>query len=228
MMERRTLIRRKAPVKRIFPAEFVDEPTSSDCFVHIHDLSEGGLRVHTDFNFPTDRKVSLRLQLDTPIIVNVERVWERVLVGGINVYGLRFVGNPPAIQDQLNEFLQSRLTENRRKSFRLERILVVEMEMEDKPSTRFGVFTLDLSTTGMRINHEAPLPEDRSIDFRILLEPGTEPVNVRSRVSWQKENPFGHYLIGLQFTDLEPEAQDRIQAYIEQAMAHSGLDFHEA
>ncbi len=222
MVERRTLIRRKAPVKRIFAADILDEPEASDCFVHIHDLSEGGMRIHTDFNLPLDRTVSLRLHLDEPIDLKVEKVWERPLVGGINVYGLKFQEPKQDAHKKLIAFLTNSLTENRRKAFRLERILVVEMLVNDK-ATRFGVFTLDLSTTGMRINHEDPLPENQTIDFRILLEPGTDPVAVRSKVSWQKENPFGHYLIGLQFTDLESEAQIRIEEYIEKAVQDQNL-----
>ena len=66
----------------------------------------------------------------------------------------------------------------------------------------------------MRINHEVPLPEGRELDFRILLEPGQPPVRVKSQVSWQKENAFGHFLIGLQFTEVTDQAKERIETYI--------------
>lgn len=183
------------------------------CLVHIHDLSEGGMRVHTEYNFPSDAPVSLRLHLEEPIDVTVKRVWEKPLVGGMNVYGLQFDDLVEISQAKLKKFLHQNFQENRRKSYRLERILVVELELE-KEFSRFGVFTLDMSSTGMRINHEEPLPEDKDLKFRILLEPGLEPVAVNSRVSWQKENAFGHYLIGLQFTDVSEESKDRIESYI--------------
>lgn len=219
-MERRALARRKAPIKRIFAADILGRSDVEHCLVHIHDLSEGGMRVHTEYNFPAEETVSLRLHLDNPVEVDVRRVWEKPLVGGMNVYGLQFQELREPSLGLIRVFLDQHLRENRRKSFRLERILVVEMQVEGR-SSRFGVFTLDLSSSGMRINHEEALPEGCELDFRILLEPGQPPVAVKSEVSWQKENAFGHYLIGLRFLELEPEAEKRIEAYIEQALERS-------
>ncbi len=178
------------------------------------------MRVHTEFNFPADETVSLRLHLEEAIDVSVRRVWEKPLVGGMNVYGLQFDNLVEDSQIKLKRFLDQSFQENRRKSFRLERILVVELELDEQTS-RFGVFTLDMSASGMRINHEEPLPEGRELNLSILLEPGQRPVRVKSRVSWQKENAFGHYLIGLQFTDLDETAQERIETYIESTMKRS-------
>ena len=220
-MERRTLARRKAPIKRIFAADILGESDIEHCLVHIHDLSEGGMRVHTEYNFPQGKTVSLRLHLDQPLNVDVKRVWEKPLVGGMNVYGLQFDTLTDGSLTQIRSFLDQHLRENRRKSFRLERILVVEMQVGGK-SSRFGVFTLDLSTSGMRINHEEPLPEGCELDFRILLEPGQPPVAVTAEVSWQKENAFGHYLIGIRFTEIGPEAEERIENYIRYALERSG------
>lgn len=213
-MERRALSRRRAPIKRIYAADILGRHDVEHCLVHIHDLSEGGMRVHTEYNFPPDLPVSLRLHLEEPVEVTVTRVWEKPLLGGMNVYGLQFQELIEASKDKLQRFLEQNFQENRRKAFRLERILVVELELEREVS-RFGVFTLDMSSSGMRINHEEALPDDRELNFRILLEPGLEPVSVKSRVSWQKENAFGHYLIGLQFTEVSDEAKERIENYIE-------------
>ena len=219
-MERRALSRRRAPIKRIFAADILGESDVDHCLVHIHDLSEGGMRVHTEYNFPLNQTVSLRLHLEEAVDVSVRRVWDKPLVGGMNVYGLQFDELQEQSRLKLKRFLEQSFQENRRKSFRLERILVVELEVDDQTS-RFGVFTLDMSASGMRINHEAPLPEGRELKFSILLEPGQEPVQVRSKVSWQKENAFGHYLIGLQFIDLDEKSRDRIETYIESSVKRS-------
>lgn len=178
------------------------------------------MRVHTEYNFPTGQTVSLRLHLDEAIEVTVRRVWDKPLVGGMNVYGLQFDELKEESRARLKRFLEQSFQENRRKSFRLERILVVELELDEQTS-RFGVFTLDMSASGMRINHEEPLPEGRELKFSILLEPGQPPVQVLSRVSWQKENAFGHYLIGLQFTDLNETSRERIEKYIESSVKRS-------
>lgn len=214
-MERRALIRRKTPIKRIFSADILLDGNGRQehCLVHIHDLSEGGMRVHTEYNFPQGEVVPLRLHLNTPIELNVKRVWEKPLLGGMMVYGLQFENPTELLLSQIRSFLERYLPNNRRKSFRLERILVVEIQGQ-KEKQRFGVFTLDLSTSGMRINHEEPLPEGSELSLRILLEPNLAPIAVRAKVSWQKENAFGHYLIGLQFTVIDIETEERIINYI--------------
>lgn len=174
------------------------------------------MRVHTEYNFPEGQTVSLRLHLDRPMDIDVKRVWEKPLLGGMNVYGLQFESPTEPQLEHIREFLENYMPGNRRKSFRLERILVVEMQ-DGKTCKRFGVFTLDLSTSGMRINHETPLPEGRELDLRILLNPQLPPIDVKAEVSWQKENAFGHHLIGLRFLDTSPEAIERIEETIQQA-----------
>lgn len=216
--ERRTLTRRKIKVKKIFAAEVTLEGAPQHCFVHIHDLSEGGMRIHTDFSFPDDTELPLRLHLDEPLEVSVEKIWDKELIGGMRVLGLRFRKISESAQAKLMTFLRRYSPENKRKAFRLERILVVEMVL-GSTKQKFGVFTLDLSTTGMRINHEFPLPEDMEIPFRILLEYDQPPIEVQARVSWQKENAFGQFLVGMEFTEISEQARQRIETFIDSAIS---------
>lgn len=216
--ERRQLARRKIKVKKIFAAEVTVDGASQHCFVHIHDLSEGGMRIHTDFNFPQEITVPLKLHLDEQLEVHVKRIWAKELIGGMHVLGLRFEGISDEDTSRLKSFLERYSPENKRRAFRLERILVVEMVL-GSTKQKFGVFTLDLSTTGMRINHEFPLPEDLDIPFRILLEYDKPPIDVTARVSWQKENAFGQYLIGMEFTNLDAYCRERIEVFIDSAIS---------
>ncbi len=214
--ERRNLARKKIKVKKIFAAEVTVDGSPQHCFVHIHDLSEGGMRIHTDFNFPHEVTVPLKLHLDQQLEVQVRRIWAKELIGGMHVLGLRFEGISDQDTDRLKGFLERYSPENKRRAYRLERILVVEMVL-GSTKQKFGVFTLDLSTSGMRINHEFPLPEEVEIPFRILLEYDKPTIDVKARVQWQKENAFGQFLIGMQFTDLGDESRERIEAFIESA-----------
>lgn len=216
--ERRTRVRRKIKVKKIFAAELDLEDGRQHCFVHIHDLSEGGMRIHTDFNFPDGESLPLRLHLDEPLQVQVQKMWDKELIGGMHVLGLRFCDIDPETRNKLQTFLKKYSPENKRRAFRLERILVVEMIL-GATKQKFGVFTLDLSTSGMRINHEFPLPEDVGIPFRILLEYDQPPIDVKAKVSWQKENAFGQFLVGMQFTEISDEARYRIEEFIDSALS---------
>jgi hypothetical protein len=226
--DRRRVNRRKIKLQRIFaaevqmdgvifgtrgaPAESGDPPQS--CFVHIYDLSEVGMRVHTDFLFPANRDISIRLLLDVPVDLNVRLAWQKELVGGMHVVGLSFGDVSDGQLSQVREFLDRYSPENKRTTLRLQRMLMVEM-MLGSISQKFGVFALDISTTGIRISHDYPLPEDLDIPFRILLEYNKPSIEVLARVTWQEENTLGQYIIGLVFVDPEDEVADRIEDFIE-------------
>ena len=167
--ERRRGSRQKVKLQRIFAAE-IGSPgeAQQNCFVHICDISNTGMRVHSDFVFPTGEKVPIRVYLDQAVDMIVRVVWQKELVGGMQVVGLEFVDVTEELHQQLRGFLDKYSPENKRTSIRLQRILVVEMVL-GATRQKFGVFTLDISTTGMRISHDFPLPEEVDIPFRILL-----------------------------------------------------------
>ena len=212
--ERRATARRKVKLKKIFAAEVSLDDVVQNCFVHIHDLSELGMRVHTDMKFPPGLHVPIKLYLEEPLDLKVAHVWSKELIGGMEVVGLEFVEIGDHERDRIRAFLGRHSPDNKRTSLRLQRILVVEMIL-GSTSQKFGVFTLDISTTGMRINHEFPLPEEIEIPFRILLEYDKPPIAVTGRVTWQEPNSFGLYGIGLEFLSPEPTVQSRIEGFID-------------
>jgi len=212
--ERRSASRRKVKLKKIFAAEVGLAGETQNCFVHIHDLSESGMRVHTDVKFPPGVNVPIKLFLDEPLDLVVAHAWSKELIGGMEVVGLEFVDIAAREAERIRNFLGRHSPENKRTSLRLQRILVVEMLL-GSTSQKFGVFTLDISTQGMRIVHEFPLPEDIEIPFRILLEYDKPPIAVTGKVSWTEENTFGQYMIGLEFLNPDPTVQTRIENFID-------------
>ncbi len=217
--ERRQLARRKIKVKKIFAAEFTrPDGASKNCFVHIYDLHESGMRIHSDFSLEDGEVFPVRMSLDEPLEVQVEVVWQKELIGGMYVLGLKFTNLTREQSSLIGTFLDKYSPENRRRSYRLDRILVVEMIL-GATRQKLGVFTLDLSASGMRITHEFPLPEDMEIPCRVLLEYDQDPIDVTVRVQWQKENAFGQFLIGLEFTEIGDEARLRVERFIDRAMA---------
>lgn len=212
--ERRRERRRKIKVQRIFAAEILGPVAPQNCFLHIYDLSESGMRVHTDLSFPSGESLPLRLLLDRPIDLNVEAIWQKELIGGMHVAGLKFMDVSGEAQDEIRAFLDRHSPENKRTSVRLQRILVVEMVV-GSTSQKFGVFTLDISTTGMKISHDYPLPEDVDIPFRILLEYDKPPIEVVARVTWQEANTLGQYVIGLQFSPPDAGVTARLEDFID-------------
>ena len=213
LSERRRERRRKIKVQRIFAAEILGD-LPQNCFLHIYDLSESGMRVHTDLSFPPDQSLPLRLLLDRPIDLSVEAIWQKELIGGMHVAGLKFLDITGESQHEIRAFLDRHSPENKRTSVRLQRILVVEMVV-GSTSQKFGVFTLDISTTGMKISHDYPLPEEVDIPFRILLEYDKPPIEVVARVTWQEANTLGQYVIGLHFAPLDAGVTARLEDFID-------------
>lgn len=215
--ERRRERRRKIKVQRIFAAEILGT-APQNCFLHIYDLSESGMRVHTDLSFPTGESLPLRLLLDRPIDLNIEAIWQKELIGGMHVAGLKFLDVSGEAQSEIRAFLDRHSPENKRTSARLQRILVVEMVV-GSTSQKFGVFTLDISTTGMKIAHDYPLPEEVDIPFRILLEYDKPPIEVVARVTWQEANTLGQYVIGLHFAPLDAGVTARLEDFIDHQLS---------
>lgn len=196
----------------------MDDSSPQNCFLHIYDLSESGMRVHTDLLFPKGDSLPLRLLLDRPIDLRVEAIWQKELIGGMHVAGLKFLDLDHECQEEIRSFLERHSPENKRKSARLQRILVVEMVV-GSTSQKFGVFTLDISTTGMKISHDYPLPEDVEIPFRILLEYDKPPIEVIAQVTWQEANTLGQYVIGLNFNNPDAGVISRLEEFIDNQLA---------
>lgn len=195
------------------------EERGQSCFLHIHDLSDSGMRVHTDLQFPLDTPMRIKLLFDRPVLMEVQAVWQKELIGGMHVTGFKFVDISAEGRAEVQSFLDRHSPENKRNSVRLQRILVVEMNLGNT-SQKFGVFTLDISTTGMKLSHDYPLPEDVDIPFRILLEYDKPPVDLVARVTWQEPNTLGQFVIGLAFKPLDPGVTARLEDFIE---AQSGV-----
>ncbi|MBN2106203.1 MAG: PilZ domain-containing protein [Deltaproteobacteria bacterium] len=75
---------------------------------------------------------------------------------------------------------------------------------------------LNLSSGGVFILANNPLPIDSQLSMRFHLPGDTEIIDVRGRVVWIKQRssvfPAG---MGIQFTELSPTHQRKIEAFVE-------------
>jgi hypothetical protein len=108
--------------------------------------------------------------------------------------------------------------EGKRRAYRLDRILPVEMEIEDRAEI-FNTLTLDLSTVGMRISNPFPLPYDKKIRINLMLDFEDTPVHLDARLVWQKETTYSQYVAGIEFTELRADDRGRINLYIDRAIS---------
>ncbi|MBI2251683.1 MAG: PilZ domain-containing protein [Armatimonadetes bacterium] len=220
--DRREVERKKLRINKVFPAEIkLKESSPFKGFVFIEDISIKGMKIHIDLPFPKEETVSIKLLLDEPLEFNVHSVWQKQLMGGMYELGVEFVDITNESNKKINALINKYSPEGKRKVFRLNKLLNVEVQAENF-SENFFAMTVDLSTKGIRINYEKKLPENTDLTFRITLELDKPPVEVKARAVWQKKNFFGDYQIGLEFVQISNDAVLRIEKFIDDAFRESG------
>ncbi|MBT9581896.1 PilZ domain-containing protein [bacterium] len=112
--------------------------------------------------------------------------------------------------------------EERRQSYRLNKVLGAEIEYEEM-SIQARLFVIDISVTGFRATNQFPLPTSCDLKVRIILQAGSPPLETQARIVWSKELPMsGLFQFGFEFQAL-PEAQrTQLEAFIEheRVLAH--------
>lgn len=212
--ERRTLERKKLNLNKIFKSEITFNNQTTNCFVYIVDVSEGGMKIHVDFPLPDNIEFKIKFYLDEPLEVTAKMIWQKTLVGGMNVAGISFVTISDDDKEKINRFIFKYSPEGKRKSFRLNRVLAVETTTEGLEE-KFYALTYDMSPKGMRISTEQDLEEAKEYDFRILLDFDKPPISVKGKIVWLKENFSGNNSIGIEFLNISDENAARINNFIE-------------
>lgn len=210
-------------LQKIFAAELMLEPEPVRTFLNIQQISMEGMRIHADHRFVPGTSLRVQLHTDELLDLPLHVEWHKELIGGMWMVGLRF---EPATEREVRSIewlVQTLALQNRRKFVRVNRVLVVEVLLEagsaPQDGPKKGSFTMDLSAGGMRMLHDSPLPLGADIPLRILLEYDLPPVEVRGRVAWQKEASFEQYQIGVEFAEVQPEAANRIEEFVEAVLA---------
>lgn len=214
--EKRAIERKKIKLNKIFKTEIQLQNELKSCFVYIVDISEAGMRIHIDFALPEGITMPIKFYLDESLDIKARLVWQKVLVGGMYIAGIEFTEISKEDKEKISRFIEKYSPEGKRKAFRLNRVLAVEVKLAEIPE-KFYALTMDLSTSGMRITHERMLPEGVEIPFRILLDLDKPPIEVTGKVAWQKESSWGGYTIGVEFAEVSEKTAARINQFIDLA-----------
>ncbi|MHB2021320.1 MAG: PilZ domain-containing protein [Candidatus Xenobia bacterium] len=219
--DRRASVRRAIELNRSFSAVLQIDDLSRHCVIHIVDVSEGGMKIAARFAFPENEHVELRIQLDDPVTVQVMLVWKKMVASGTIVMGLRFVPDEVDDRDVVLRFAERHSPEYRRRSFRINSTLTVELAFADRQE-RLYVLTKDLSPHGLRVMHDTPLGVGSQIRCGMLLGFGLPPISLATRIVWEKQIGPHNYAIGIEFLNVDPTQQQHITTYI--ARVVSSLD----
>lgn len=196
-------------------------------YLYLVDLSEGGLRVNVDQNFPEDKQFRMKLALDSfgpelgqtgLLDLPVQVVWQKRLVGGMTVAGLKFVDPNEDVKESVKGIMELFSVEGKRRRFRLNRVLGVGIGLDENTRWLYPL-ALDLSVGGMRIRTEENLTVGDELTLKIFLQFDLPVVNVHAKVVWKEEVQPNRFQIGLEFQGVTEDVARPIQEYIDRCLA---------
>lgn len=105
--------------------------------------------------------------------------------------------------------------EERRRTYRLNKVLGATLTSNEGSSKATRLFVIDISSTGFRAtDHVAPSEEEYEIS--IVLSKGEEPFQSKMKVVWVKElTVSGMFQMGCEFVDTDPEQEQKLVSFIE-------------
>lgn len=226
--ERRQSGRKGVKLSRLISSKIIDGESERECYLHLVDISDGGLRINSDDPFPEDRAFSLEIvlapfgnELSTKIPKKsfpVKTVWSKSLVGGMVVSGLAFQELDQEGKEIVAAIMEGASPQGRRMHFRLNRVLGVELGRSEEEQQWLYPLTLDLSVEGMRICLSEPLEVGATFPIKIFLEFELPTVQANAEVMWQETMPSGRVQVGLKFDEMSERDAMAIKTYIDQCL----------
>jgi len=110
---------------------------------------------------------------------------------------------------------QERRAEERRQTYRLNKVLGATLTSTDGGSKATRLFVIDISVTGFRATDHQP-PEQEECEISIVLDKGAEPFVSPMRVVWVKElTVSGMYQMGCEFVGPAADQVEKLSSFIE-------------
>ena len=219
--ERRQSRRRPSPVNRLIRAELSADPESSEAvYLYLVDMSEGGFRINADRPLPPETPVALCFGLEgfpappsPKLAVTVQRAWDKTLVEGTWVSGLRFVDLSPEALATVQGLLKGFTPDGKRQQFRLREPISVSLQLKEE-GPWVVVVPMDLSLSGVRVRAYLQVEPGSTVGLMLRL-PEQKGHVFQGRVQEVKSLGPDRQEIGLTFVDAPTSATEAIQAYID-------------
>lgn len=226
--ERRVAQRKGVRLNKLIMAQLLHSGESTGLYLHLVDISSGGIRVNGDVEFPQSEQFTLKLQTESfggevssefpELEVKARVVWSKRLLGGMFVSGLQFMDMTPEAKACIARILEICSPEGKRLRFRLNRVLGVGIGLEEQTRWLYPL-ALDLSVEGMRVRLDESLEIGSTFPLQIFLEFDLPTVHMNAEVVWRDEVGTGRYQVGLRFHDLNEDSAKAIQDYIDRCLA---------
>lgn len=223
--EKRTAPRKGVRLNKLISASLNE---GESLYLHLVDISEGGMRVNGDLEFNQAEPFTLTLQMEAfgkdlaeehpHLSLGCRVVWQKKLLGGMYVSGLQFVDMTSENETVVKKILERSSPEGRRLRFRLNRVLGVGIGLDEETRWLYPL-ALDLSVEGMRLRLDEEIEVGATFPLQIFLEFDLPTVRVHAEAVWREEVGNGRYQLGLRFTEVSEESAKAIQEYIDRCLA---------
>lgn len=215
IQEKRGTERVKTTLNRAFNCD-IKLPNESvmNCFVHIENISATGMQIHIDFPLPDNATMQITLYAKETITLSMKKIWQKQLLGGTLIMGFEFMGDNTENTKKILEFTNQFSPEGKRKAYRLNKVLAVELSIE-KELKKFYTLTQDLSSRGMRIMNDEDIPAGAVVNIKMLLDVNEPHIELNCRIIWSKPTSFGYFLLGMEFIDISAETANIIETFID-------------
>ncbi|MGE0488219.1 MAG: PilZ domain-containing protein [Vulcanimicrobiota bacterium] len=225
--ERRRGQRKGVRLNKLISAKIATGDSSANAYIHLVDISEGGLRINSDNPFPGEADIELTFPLEAfgadlaseykVQTFKMRLVWQKQLVGGMHVSGLKFLDPTEENQSVVKKILERSSPEGRRLRFRLNRVLGVEIGKEEGSQWIYPLAE-DLSIEGMRVRLDEHLEVGDEFPIKLFLEFELPTVETRAKVMWQEELGSGRHQVGMKFTEIDDKNAAVIKDYIDRCL----------
>ena len=226
--ERRFSARKGVRLNKLISAQLHSPNGPVHVYLHLVDISEGGMRVNGDIELADDGPFEMTLQTEPfgpelaseypELTVKCRVVWQKRLLGGMFVSGLQFLDKSELLETALRRILELCSPEGRRLRFRLNRVLGVGIGLDEQTRWLYPL-ALDLSVEGMRVRLDEPLKVGETFPLQIFLEFDLPTVQMSAEVVWKEEIGPSRFQVGLRFHDLNEANAEAIQNYIDRCLA---------
>jgi hypothetical protein len=213
--EKRKSPRRLLPLIRSMPLNIEIDGVKEDLSIFLLDISRSGMRIITDFDFPVNLAIPLRLSVEDLLIeMEAAASWKKTLWYGMHFVGFQFRRIITEDFDRMCRFLEGLSADDRREHFRLERDLL--LQLSDEKSVKCYSITCDISASGMKAAYRRELFEPGS-RVRCTIFTGFEEdqFEVSAEIVWSRELQKNVGVSAFKFVEIDEETHKKLQKLIE-------------
>lgn len=223
--ERREHFRAPWPINKTLQCELYLQPGDPEVFyLHVVDLSCGGLGINCHRDLPPETEFRLKLPLEgfgtraEVLDFRCRVAWRKYLLGGTWNHGLEFTTLEDEHRLTVEEILDTFSKEGRLKRYRFNRMLPVALREKSEGPWMAERYASNLTLETVELRLDRPLEEGLAFQVRLALEFGMPSLHLPARVAQSQELPGARHQVELRFDELSPEQDKALRTYLERCM----------